>query len=90
LDEPEAALSPARQLAFLRILYDLSTPRRDQFIIATHSPMLRAFPGATVLWFDERGIREIPYQETEHYQIVRRFLENPQSYFRLCLAKISG
>ena len=82
LDEPEAALSPARQLAFMRILYDLTTPRRGQFIIATHSPMLLAFPGATVLWFDENGIREIPYQETEHYQIVRRFLENPQSYFR--------
>ena len=82
LDEPEAALSPARQLAFMRILYDLSTPRRGQFIIATHSPMLLAFPGATVLWFDEGGIREIPYQETEHYQIVRRFLENPQSYLQ--------
>jgi predicted ATPase len=82
LDEPEAALSPARQLAFLRILYDLTTPRRGQFIIATHSPMLLAFPGAAVLWFDENGIREIPYQETEHYQMVRRFLENPQSYFQ--------
>jgi len=44
--------------------------------------MLLAFPGATVLWFDDAGIRAVPYQETEHYRIVRRFLENPQSYLR--------
>lgn len=82
LDEPEAALSPARQLAFLRILYDLSVPRRGQFIIATHSPLVLAFPGASILWFDERGIIPAPYQETEHYRITKRFLDNPDSYFQ--------
>lgn len=82
LDEPEAALSPTRQLAFLRILYDLSTPRRGQFIIATHSPILLAFPGASILWFGDDGISEIQYCETEHYQVTRRFLQDPDSYFR--------
>ncbi len=81
LDEPEAALSPARQLAFLRILYDLSFPRRGQFIIATHSPILLAFPGASILWFDEHGLAPIEYGETEHYRITKRFLDNPESYF---------
>lgn len=81
LDEPEAALSPARQLAFLRILYDLSVPRRGQFIIATHSPIVLAFPGASILWFNERGITPIDYRETEHYRITKRFLDNPDSYF---------
>lgn len=82
LDEPEAALSPARQLAFLRVLYDLSESKRGQFIVATHSPIILGFPGAKVFWFGESGLREIPYRETEHYRITRGFLENPERYLR--------
>ncbi len=82
LDEPEAALSPARQLAFLRILYDLSVPRRGQFIIATHSPIVLAFPGASILWFDERGITPVEYKDTEHFRMTKRFLEDPDGYFQ--------
>ncbi|MGE6575365.1 AAA family ATPase [Paenibacillus xylanexedens] len=74
LDEPEAALSPARQLSLLRILHDLSGT--SQFIIATHSPILLGYPGAEILSFDDSHIQEVAYEETDHYQITRSFLEN--------------
>ncbi|MGQ0766101.1 MAG: AAA family ATPase, partial [Gemmatimonadota bacterium] len=82
LDEPEAALSPQRQLAFLRILHHLTAPRIAQFIIATHSPMLLAFPGATVLSLDGDRICEIRYEDTTHFQVTRDFLNSPERYFR--------
>ncbi|MGF7049878.1 putative ATPase [Paenibacillus sp. DS2015] len=78
LDEPEAALSPSRQLAFLRVLYDLQDT--SQFIIATHSPIILGFPDAQILSFDHSPICGIQYEETEHYQITRRFLENKKRY----------
>lgn len=74
LDEPEAALSPARQLSLLRILHDLSGT--SQFIIATHSPILLGYPGAEILSFDDSDIQEVAYEDTDHYQITRSFLEN--------------
>lgn len=82
LDEPEAALSPQRQLAFLRILHHLTAPRIAQFVIATHSPILLAFPGATVLSLDDGVIREVSYDQTEHFQLTRDFLASPERYFR--------
>lgn len=77
LDEPEAALSPTRQLAFLIRLRDLVVDRGSQFIIATHSPIIMAFPGATVLEISESGIRPVSYTETEHYLVTRRFMKDP-------------
>lgn len=77
LDEPEAALSPARLLRLLCNMNEL-VKRNSQFIIATHSPMLMAFPGSEVLELNEDGIRGISYKETEHYLITRRFLDNPE------------
>lgn len=74
LDEPEAALSPARQLALLRIIKDLE--HEAQFIIATHSPILLGYPGARILNFDEPPVQEIRYEDTLHYIVTRRFLEN--------------
>ncbi len=82
LDEPEAALSPQRQLAFLHILHRLTTPRIAQFIIATHSPMLLAFPGATVLSLDGDTIEEVDYRETDHYRLTKDFLDAPERFFR--------
>jgi len=82
LDEPEAALSPQRQLALLRILHRLSVPRAAQFIIATHSPILIAFPGATVLSLDDGRVTPVDYRETDHYQLTRDFLEAPERFFR--------
>ncbi len=76
LDEPEAALSPARQLSLLKIIHDLSTKSNAQFIIATHSPILLGYPDATILSFDGEQIEKTSYEMTEHYQITKYFLEN--------------
>ncbi|AQQ55052.1 AAA family ATPase [Planococcus lenghuensis] len=76
LDEPEAALSPARQLALLKVIHDLTADNRTQFIIATHSPILLGYPGAAIFDFDQPGIREIAYEETAHYKITKQFPEN--------------
>lgn len=73
LDEPEAALSPTRQLALLTRISDLV--RDDsQFIISSHSPILMAYPGAQIFVINENGILETPYEETEHYIVTRQFL----------------
>lgn len=82
LDEPEAALSPQRQLTFLKILHDLTTPGHAQFIIATHSPILLAYPDATLYGLDAAGIRETTYGETSHYLITRDFLNGPERFFK--------
>ncbi|MBP1761283.1 MAG: putative ATPase [Firmicutes bacterium] len=76
LDEPEAALSPSRQLAFLRILHDLSRSGEAQFIIATHSPILMGYPDSVILNFDDSKINEIEYEMTDHYQISKYFLQH--------------
>ena len=75
LDEPEAALSPARQLAFLRRLHDL-VMEGSQFLIATHSPMVLAYPGATIYRLDERGLWDTPYEALEHVTLTRDFLNH--------------
>lgn len=76
MDEPEAALSPARQLQFLVLLHDY-VRRGGQFVIATHSPIIMAYPDSCTYVFGADGLREVPYRETEHYLITRRFLGNP-------------
>lgn len=81
LDEPEAALSPARQLSLLRILYQLIADN-SQCIIATHSPILMAYPGATIYQFDGTNIRKIDYEETEHYRLTRDFLEHHDTFIK--------
>ena len=86
LDEPEAALSPTRQLSLLALLDELAG-RASQFIIATHSPILMALPGAEIFQLDREGVRAVAYRETEHYQITRRFLENPERMLRCLLEK---
>ena len=81
LDEPEAALSPMRQLSMLARIHDL-VKAGSQFIIATHSPVLMAYPGATILLLDEDGIREVAYEDTEHYQVMRQFFSRREAMFR--------
>lgn len=79
LDEPEAALSPTRQLALLARLHQL-VQLDAQFIIATHSPILMAYPEAQILQIGERGLHPIDYRDTEHYIVTRSFLDNPQRH----------
>jgi predicted ATPase len=81
LDEPEAPLSPMRQLSFITMLGEMM--KQDaQFIIATHSPILMAFPNATILSFDGDHIENIAYDDLEHVQVTRSFLNNPDQYLR--------
>ena len=75
LDEPEAALSPNRQLAALSVMHQL-VQQDSQFIIATHSPILLAYPNAKILLFDGSGITEVAYEDTEHYAVTRDFLNH--------------
>lgn len=82
LDEPEAALSPQRQLSFLKILHDLEKPGHAQFIISTHSPIILAYPGAVLYSLDGDSIDEIAYRETEHYLVTHDFLNAPERYLR--------
>ncbi len=81
LDEPEAALSPQRQLAMMARMKQL-VDMDSQFIIATHSPILLGYPGARILSFDGEGIVPIAYKDTEHYRITKDFLEYPEAYLR--------
>ncbi len=80
LDEPEAALSPTRQLSLLKIIKDLE--HEAQFIIATHSPILLGYPNATIYSFDDGEIESIRYEDTIHYIVTKRFLDAPQSILR--------
>lgn len=76
LDEPEAALSPTRLLSLLLEMHRL-VKDNSQLIIATHSPILMTYPNAEILLLTESGITSVSYQETEHYQLTRQFLEKP-------------
>ena len=86
LDEPEAALSPVRQLTLLSLINELVADG-SQFIIATHSPILMAYPNAQILLFSENGITPTAYKQTEHYQITKQFLDDPQRMLGLILGK---
>lgn len=89
LDEPEAALSPQRQLSFLVLIHDLLENNNEiQFLIATHSPIILAFPGAQILSFDGGTIREIKYEDTSSSQIYSRFLGDRQNFLRQLFAEL--
>ena len=81
LDEPEAALSPTRQLAFLSLMKEFAA-QNCQFIIATHSPLLLAFPGAQIWSFDGDEIMNAAYDELSHVQLTRAFLSDPEAFLR--------
>lgn len=81
LDEPEAALSPQRQLALLVLLHDVLQKRRNaQFIISSHSPILLGYPEAQIVSFDDEDLREIQYADTAPMQIVRRFVNDRDDF----------
>jgi predicted ATPase len=81
LDEPEAPLSPLRQLSLLSMLKEMVN-QDAQFIIATHSPLLMAFPEAAILSFDSYPLKEVAYHELEHVSLTRDFLNHPESFLR--------
>jgi predicted ATPase len=81
LDEPEAPLSPLRQLSFISLLKQM-VAQDSQFIIATHSPIIMAYPDAAILSFDSAPIRNIAYQDLEHVTLTKAFLNNPDAYLK--------
>ena len=82
LDEPETALSPKSQIELLRVLNHFSRNGNTQFIIATHSPILLACPGATIYSFDEKTVQTIEYEETQYYRIFRDFMANRELFLK--------
>ncbi len=82
MDEPEAALSPKKQMDFVKLLHEKQKTGRNQFIIATHSPFIMAYPDACVLHLTNKGIVEKPYKQTENFQILQEFYYNPGGFMR--------
>ncbi len=89
LDEPESALSPQRQLALLGRMRQL-VGAGSQFIISTHSPILMAYPDATIYSLSRDGIEQVKYLETEHYAVTKTFLQDPDKMLRDIFADIDG
>lgn len=89
MDEPEAALSPQRQLSFLILLHDLVKGNDNiQFIIATHSPILLAYPGAQIFSFDGGKVHQIDYRESQPFQLVSRFIASPERYINAFFSEL--
>jgi predicted ATPase len=82
LDEPEAALSPLKQLSLIAFLLEVLKGGNAQFIMATHSVILMGMPGAVLYEIQEDGIQRMEYKETDHYRITKNFLDNPDYYLR--------
>jgi predicted ATPase len=82
LDEPEAALSPLKQLSLLSFIMERLKKGDAQFIIATHSPIIMGLPKASLYQILETGMNKVKFRETEHYSITKNFLDNPESFLR--------
>ncbi len=80
LDEPETALSPSSQIQFLKLLQRLEAEGHAQFIMATHSPILLAYPGAQIFCFDSPCIEEVNYEDTTHYKLYKRFFTDRKAF----------
>ncbi|AVQ45957.1 AAA family ATPase [Clostridium botulinum] len=85
LDEPEAALSPSRQMSMLVIMHEL-IQKNSQFIIATHSPIIMSYPDSIIYELSD-GIKEVMYKDTEHYKITRNFLDKPEKMLKILLSE---
>lgn len=84
-DEPEAALSPSRQMDFLRLLHRIERGGRTQVIMATHSPMLMALPGASLLGLTKYGLDPIALEDTTHFRVMREFCADPAGFVALAM-----
>jgi predicted ATPase len=84
LDEPEAALSPTRQMAMLARMHQL-IEADSQFIIATHSPIILAYPDAQIYQLGREGLTPVAYEDTEHYRVTRDFLARPEYFLKILL-----
>jgi predicted ATPase len=82
IDEPEAALSPIKQLSLLSLILDLVNQNKGQFFIATHSPILMALPGATIWDFNNHPLKKVSLKDVAHFRITRDFLNNPELFLK--------
>ncbi len=82
LDEPEAALSPLKQLSLIAFILEVLKNGNTQFILATHSPILMGIPDSTIYEIREDGMQAVGYRESDHYRITKTFLDNPEHYLR--------
>ncbi len=82
LDEPEAALSPSKQLSLMYFIHEHLQNHVSQFIIVTHAPMLMAYPGATLYEITKNNMSQVALEDVEHYSITKSFLNNPEAYLR--------
>lgn len=86
LDEPEAALSPTKQMALLARMNDL-IKERSQFIIATHSPIIMAYPNSVIYQLNNGNLEEVLYRDTEHFAITKEFINNPDKLLKILFAQ---
>jgi predicted ATPase len=84
-DEPESALSPSRQIEFLKLLRRMDEARICQVIMATHSPMLMAYPQARLLRLSKYGLEQVTVRETDHYKVMREFCEDPEGFVQAAI-----
>jgi predicted ATPase len=86
-DEPESALSPARQMEFLKLMRRMEESTICQVIMATHSPMLMAYPGARLLRLSKYGLEPVTVEQTDHYKVMREFCEDPAGFVEAVMAE---
>lgn len=83
IDEPEAALSPTRQMTLMSLMMERVRRNGSHFIIATHSPLFMSMPDSEVFYFKDQTVSKVDYRETEHYTLTKRILENPDSIMKI-------
>jgi predicted ATPase len=86
-DEPESALSPSRQIEFLKLMRMMETSTICQIIMATHSPMLMAYPGARLLRLSKYGFDPVTVEQTDHYKVMREFCDDPAGFVEAAMAE---
>src|ERR1700751_3915859 len=86
-DEPESALSPSRQIEFLKLLRMMDNSARCQVIMATHSPMLMAYPNATLLRLTKYGLEPVTVEQTDHYKSLREFFDDPRGFVEAAIGE---
>jgi predicted ATPase len=86
-DEPESALSPSRQIEFLKLMRRMEVSQNCQIIMATHSPMLMAYPNARLLRLSKYGLEPVTVEETDHYKIMREFCDDPAGFAEAATAE---
>ncbi|MDI1266300.1 MAG: AAA family ATPase [bacterium] len=86
-DEPESALSPSRQIEFLKLMHRMDNTGHCQVIMATHSPILMAYPNATLLRLTKYGLEPVAVKDTDHFRLMREFCEDPKGFVDMAIAE---